>query len=139
MADEIVLELEPRVVLGKKVKTLRRNGIIPVHVYGANDEPESLQCERAALEKALAQAGSNTPVLLGINGRSEKQLAMVREVQWEPVKGSLLHVDFLRVQAAVLDAPQAEVEGAEDEGAEAVEAEDGAAESEEQAEDEESA
>ena len=26
---------------------------------------------------------------------------MVREVQWEPVKGSLLHVDFLRVEAAV--------------------------------------
>ena len=101
MAEQIALDLEPRVVLGKKVKTLRRNGIIPVHVYGASDEPESLQCERSALERVLARAGSSTPVFLGINGRSERQLAMVREVQWEPIKGSLLHVDFLRVEAAV--------------------------------------
>ena len=101
MADEIALDLETRVVLGKKVKTLRRNGIIPVHVYGANDEPKSLQCDRASLEKVLAQAGSSTPVFLGIGGKTERQLAMVREVQWEPAKGSLLHVDFLRVEAAV--------------------------------------
>ena len=101
MADEIALDLDRRVVLGKKVKTLRRNGIIPVHVYGANDESESLQCDRATLEKVLAQAGSSTPVFLGIAGKPERQLAMVREVQWEPVKGSLLHVDFLRVEAAV--------------------------------------
>ena len=101
MADEIALDLEPRVVLGKKVKALRRNGVIPVHVYGAKDAPESLQCERAALERVLAQAGSSTPVFLGIAGKQDRQLAMVREVQWEPVKGSLLHVDFLRVEAAV--------------------------------------
>ena len=101
MANEIVLDLEPRVVLGKKVKVLRRNGVIPVHVYGAKDAPESLQCERAALERVLAQAGSSTPVFLGIAGKQDRQLAMVREVQWEPVKGSLLHVDFLRVEAAV--------------------------------------
>jgi large subunit ribosomal protein L25 len=101
MADEIALDLEPRVILGKKVKTLRRNGIIPVHVYGAKDEPEALQCERAALEKALSQAGSSTPIFLGVEGKPERQLAMVREVQVEPVRGSLLHVDFLRVEAAV--------------------------------------
>ena len=101
MADEIALDLEPRVVLGKKVKALRRSGVIPVHVYGAKDAPESLQCERAALERVLARAGSSTPVFLGIAGKQERQLAMVREVQWEPVKGGLLHVDFLRVEAAV--------------------------------------
>ena len=70
MADEIALDLDRRVVLGKKVKTLRRNGIIPVHVYGANDESESLQCDRATLEKVLAQAGSSTPVFLGIERES---------------------------------------------------------------------
>ena len=101
MADEIALDLEPRVLLGKKVKTLRRNGIIPVHVYGADDAPESLQCERATLERVLAQAGSSTPVFLGVQGKPDRQLAMVREVQWEPMRGYLLHVDFLRLQAAV--------------------------------------
>ena len=100
MANEIALELEARVVLGKKVKTLRRNGIIPVHVYGSREAPESLQCERASLEKALSQAGASTPLFLSIEGKPEPQLAMVREVQREPMREGLLHVDFLRLEAA---------------------------------------
>ena len=32
--EAVSLELDPREVLGKKVKKLRREGIIPVHLYG---------------------------------------------------------------------------------------------------------
>ena len=53
------------------------------------------------LGEGAAQAGSSTPVFLGVQGKPDRQLAMVREVQWEPMRGSLLHVDFLRLQAAV--------------------------------------
>lgn len=101
MAEEITLELAPREMMGKKVRFLRRDGITPVHVYGSKEAPESLQCERTILERLLARAGSNTPVFLSVPGKSDRQLAMVREVQVEPVRGALLHVDFLRVEAAV--------------------------------------
>ena len=37
--ESINLELEPRVVLGKKVKQLRRAGTVPVHLYGPGIEP----------------------------------------------------------------------------------------------------
>ena len=93
----IKLELEPRVVLGKKVKQLRRAGTIPVHLYGPGIEPRPLQCEQRQLLRALAQAGSTNPVNLSVQGEAGESLAFAREIQWSPMRGELLHVDFLAV------------------------------------------
>ena len=53
----VSIELAPRAVLGKKVKALRRSGIIPVNVYGAGMESRALQCEERTLLRALNAAG----------------------------------------------------------------------------------
>ena len=95
--ESIKLELEPRVVLGKKVKQLRRAGTIPVHLYGPGAESRSLQCEHRQLLRVLAQAGSTNPVSLSVQGEAGERLAFAREIQWNPVRGELLHVDFLAV------------------------------------------
>ncbi|MBM3942135.1 MAG: 50S ribosomal protein L25 [SAR202 cluster bacterium] len=97
--EAVQLELEPRETLGKKVRRLRRTGVVPVHLYGAGLESRALQCEARTLIRVLARAGGNTPVTLRVHGEQKEQLAFVREVQWHPVKGELLHVDFLAVQA----------------------------------------
>ena len=39
--EAVSLDLTPREVLGKKVKQLRRAGIIPVHLYGRSVEPRA--------------------------------------------------------------------------------------------------
>ena len=97
--ESISLELEPRTVLGKKVKQLRRTGTIPVHLYGPGVESRPLQCENRQLLRALAQAGSTNPVTLSIKGESGERLAFAREIQWSPIRSQLLHVDFLAVSA----------------------------------------
>ena len=97
--ESISLELEPRSVLGKKVKQLRRAGTIPVHLYGPGVEPRPLQCENRQLLRALAQAGSTNPVTLSIKGEAGERLAFAREIQWSPIRSQLLHVDFLAVSA----------------------------------------
>jgi large subunit ribosomal protein L25 len=96
--EAITLELEPREALGKKVRRLRRGGTTPVHLYGSGVDSRSLQCESAKLIRTLARAGANTPVTLSVRGEGLAQLAFVREVQWHPVRGELLHVDFLAVR-----------------------------------------
>ena len=106
MADKIVLTLEPREVLGKKVKRLRLAGITPVHLYGAKEAPLALQCSSTVLQQVMGQAGRNTPIYVTVKGQKGEDLALIREVQREPVKGRLLHVDFLRVEAAVLIAAE---------------------------------
>jgi large subunit ribosomal protein L25 len=94
----ITLELEPREALGKKVRRLRRSGTTPVHLYGSGVDSRSLQCESAKLIRTLARAGANTPVTLTVRGEQKEQLAFIREVQWHPMRGELLHVDFLAVR-----------------------------------------
>ena len=99
MADRITLTLEPRTTTGKKVKLLRQAGIIPVHLYGSGISSRTLQCQRPALIRVLARAGANTPVTITVEGDTDEHLAFVREVQWDPIRGDLVHVDFLRTEA----------------------------------------
>lgn len=91
----IKLELEPREVLGKKVKQLRRAGFIPVHLYGPDSDSRPLQCESHKLVQALSLAGGNTAIEVTIQGESGSKLAFAREIQWEPMRDTILHVDLL--------------------------------------------
>ena len=95
----IKLELQPREVQGKKVKRLRQSGIIPVHLYGPGVESRSLQCRGPTLIQVLATAGGNTPILVTIEGEQDERLAFAREIQWDPRRDTIFHVDLLVAQA----------------------------------------
>ena len=97
MASTKTLNLEPRTLLGKKVKKLRQSQITPIHLYGPGIESQALQCDSKTLLRVLSQAGMNTPVSITISGQKDQQLAFAREIQWHPLKNEVLHVDFLRV------------------------------------------
>lgn len=99
MADRITLKLDPRSTIGKKVKALRRLGTVPVHLYGPGIASRSLQCQGQELVKVMARAGGNTPISITVEGENEEHLAFVREIQWDPIRGDLFHVDFLRAEA----------------------------------------
>ena len=100
MADTLTISLDPRTLTGKKVKNLRKAGIIPVHLYGQGVESQALQCEAKTLFRILSQAGMNTPITVSIPGQDDEKLTFIREIQWHPVRGELLHVDFLNVDVA---------------------------------------
>lgn len=100
MADTLTISLDPRTLTGKKVKNLRKAGIIPVHLYGQGVESQALQCEAKTLFRILSQAGMNTPITVSISGQDDEKLTFIREIQWHPVRGELLHVDFLNVDVA---------------------------------------
>ncbi len=89
------LQLQPRELLGKKVGRLRRAGIVPVHLYGPGIESRSLQCASRQLIPILAAAGASSPINVTIEGESGAHLAFAREIQWDPKRDSVLHVDLL--------------------------------------------
>jgi large subunit ribosomal protein L25 len=91
------ITLSDRQVFGKKVKVLRREGFVPVHYYGSGIESLSLQAAGATLRKVVGDAGANIPVEVDVEGTAGSDICFVREVQWHPVNGTLLHVDFMRV------------------------------------------
>ncbi len=98
--EALKLKVEPRQVTGKKVSSLRRQGIVPAVVYGQGLEAKLLQIESKQLQKVLRQAGSHNLILLEIEGQ-ESQIALAREVQREPIKHQYVHVDFYAVSMDV--------------------------------------
>lgn len=99
---EYQLALEKREFTGKKAKYLRSEGKIPSVVYGEK-EPVLVESEYVATEKVLEKAGYHSPIDLDIAGK--KQLAIVKNVQIDPVSRKIMNVEFQAVSAnAVVEA-----------------------------------
>ena len=96
----LTLLLEPRTVVGKHVRHLRRQGITPVHLYGRDTESLSLQGKAAVVLRTVAQAGRNIPISVSVAGHPTPYLAFIREVQKHALTEELLHVDFFQVPMA---------------------------------------
>ena len=95
--EQLTITLSERDVVGKKVRELRRLGVAPAHYYGRGAQSLSLQADVATLRKVVQEAGANIPVRVSVEGKIDGEICFVREVQWHPVNGSLLHVDFMRL------------------------------------------
>lgn len=98
--DQIELEITKREVVGKKVRFLRRQGIIPVHLFGHGIESMALQCDTAKLQQVLTEAGEARVISLKLDKEKKPRSVLVREVQVDSLKGGLLHVDFYQVKMA---------------------------------------
>ncbi len=93
MANELVLMAEPRVIHGKKVKTLRRQGLIPGVVYGpVVDGTVSVSVNSRDFNKFFMAHGHSTIFTVKWDGGS--QPVLIREVQRDPVRQDILHIDF---------------------------------------------
>ena len=99
--DQIVLSAQTRTATGKKTRALRRQGLMPIHVYGLADPPLSLQAASSQVMTVLRSAGYTTPVSVSIDGEDEA-VTLIREIDKHPVTGSIRHVDFMRVDPTVL-------------------------------------
>jgi large subunit ribosomal protein L25 len=98
MAD-VTLTAQRRSAAGKgPAGRVRREGLVPAVVYGLGSDNVSVSVSSRELLHILSGAtGMNTLITLNIDGSSE--LAIARQLQRDPVKGTLLHVDFVRVRA----------------------------------------
>ena len=85
-----------RDVLGKKVRFLRRKGLTPANVYGANIESIPLQIETSLLERLIASVGRNALISLKIDGK--RKVAMIRDIDRDALTDVLLHVGFFQVE-----------------------------------------
>ena len=92
----LVLTVEYRDVTGKKVSTLRNEGITPLHMYGPSIDPRNIQCDSVSVDRIVSEAGTNIPVTINLDGEND-EVCFVREVQYHPVKDLIIHVDFMKV------------------------------------------
>ncbi len=90
--DSIVLKAERRVVIGKQVKALRREGKLPAVLYGKRIEPIPVVMDHRTTSRQLSQLSPSALVTIDLEG--ESHMALVREKQRNALTGSLLHIDF---------------------------------------------
>jgi large subunit ribosomal protein L25 len=96
MGDKIILSVEERNILGKKVKQLRKQGYVPGVVYGSSLASKPVMINALAATKAWKHAGRHQPVELDMTGG--KKLAMIKSADLDPVKHNLRHLSLFVVK-----------------------------------------
>lgn len=93
--EQTPLAAQKRTVLGRKVKTLRREGLIPAHVFGHKIKTIHVQVNASDFSKVFEKVGETGIIGLSVDG--EKRPVLVRNLQTHPVSDKLLHIDFYQV------------------------------------------
>ena len=93
--NKFTLKAEVRTISGRKVKNLRKDGILPGNVSGKKIKSESVQVNFKEFEKVYKEVGETGLLTLEI-GKEEKPV-LVHNLQVNPVSDVPVHVDFLQV------------------------------------------
>lgn len=103
MAESTVLTVFPRTVIGKASRRLGVDGRIPAVLYGMNREALPIEIIRHDFEQFMTHhATGSTLVEIQIEGEKKPVNAMIRELQTSPIKGTILHIDFMAVSLDAL-------------------------------------
>lgn len=90
--DTITLKLTERKELGRAVKALRREGLVPGNIYERGKDSQAVTGDFMEVTKVYRQAGKHHPVELVIDGK--KRLALIRDVDLKVGKNTISHVAF---------------------------------------------
>lgn len=93
--EEVLINAEKRNVVGKQVKALRRQGILPGVIYGRHIEAFPIQMDAHNAALILDKLTASSLITLDVDG--EKFSVLMRDRQRDVIFGDLLHVDFLVV------------------------------------------
>jgi len=100
------LKVEKRVVFGKKLNNLRKQGIVPANIYGTDFKSTSVSVNYKDFVKAYKIAKETAVLYLDLD-KTEIPV-LIKSLQKHPVNDSLLHVDFRKIDLSkkvVTDVP----------------------------------
>ncbi|MGC9399184.1 MAG: 50S ribosomal protein L25 [Anaerolineae bacterium] len=92
--EQLELNAAPRTLTGKKVKRLRRAGMVPGVLYGSDVEAKALKFDQHEVESVVMRAGSSRLIQVNVSDDDEVYMAIVRDVQRDIFKQTLMHVDL---------------------------------------------
>ncbi|MEK7596289.1 MAG: 50S ribosomal protein L25 [Patescibacteria group bacterium] len=93
----MLLKVQAREIKGKKVKILRRQGLIPAVLYGGNEKENTLfSVKNGEFRKAWNEAGGSS--VIELETPAGKKNVLIHDVTFDPLKGEPLHIDFYAVR-----------------------------------------
>jgi large subunit ribosomal protein L25 len=108
------VEVKPRDQFGSRVtRRLRKTGQVPGIVYGTPEGDNiAFAAEARELRRVLVGAGALIDLKVGDNARP----VIVKDMQFHPVRGDLMHIDFVQVRLdeKIQTIVAVQIEGADD-------------------------
>jgi large subunit ribosomal protein L25 len=90
------LAVQPRVILGKKTKYLRKEGLIPAELYGRSIKNQHLSISAKDFKKVFKEAGESTVINLVLENKNFP--ALIYGVNKNPITDEFENVDFYQVR-----------------------------------------
>ena len=91
------LKVQNRTIIGKRTKTLRKEGLVPAEIYGHGTANEHVSVSAKDFKKVFKAAGETTVINL-VNEKNEKIPAIVADVAYDHLTDAVLTVDFHRIR-----------------------------------------
>jgi len=88
----LTLKTKVRKDLGKKVKALRKQGILPAVLYGPKIKNLTIEIDSKEFENIYREAGESSLISLQVN--NNKFSVLIHEVKKDPLTGKPIHADF---------------------------------------------
>jgi large subunit ribosomal protein L25 len=95
--EKVKLKAEKREITGKQVAALRRQGLVPVVLYGKGKDNLNLTVGKKEFDRAYKMSGGSTIIQIEIDGEKTKNV-LIKEVDKHPVNESIRHADFYQVR-----------------------------------------
>ncbi len=89
------IKVESRKVLGKKVKKLRSEGLVPANIFGKDIKSIAVSIDLKDFQKAFKEAGETA--LIDVKLGSEVYPSLIHNLQRDPKRDFVIHVDFHKV------------------------------------------
>jgi len=89
------LKADVRNIIGRKVKRLRKEGLIPCTIYGKNIKSQSMTVKNEDFTKLIKEAGESQ--LVEIVLKDATRPVLIHGLQRHPVTRDILHVEFFQV------------------------------------------
>ena len=96
-SPKLLLSSDKRKIIGRKVKSLRKEGLVPANVFGKKIKSLAVSVKSVDFRKIFSKAGATGIIYLEITGEKEPRPVLVSDIQKHPLNGSLLHIDFRQV------------------------------------------
>ncbi len=79
-------------------RRLRAAGEIPAVVYGGDADSAAIRVDGRSVQGLIREGGENAVFLLQLEGTDRTRHTMIRDLQWNPLTGALVHIDFQRIE-----------------------------------------
>lgn len=95
--NKFVLKAEKRILLGSKVKKLRRQGVVPANVFGHTVKSQAIQVSAVEFARVYKNAGETSLIWLKIEGEDKERPTLIKALTNDPISGRKMHIDFHQV------------------------------------------